>query len=266
MTAIGLLQIVIFVAIVAAIVPLLGNYMAKIFQGERVFLSPVVRPIEVGFYRLAGVRETREQRWTGYLAAVLLFTLAGMLATYAILRLQSHLPFNPDHQQPVGSYLSFNTTISFATNTNWQNYGGETTMSYLSQMLALATHNFMSAATGIAIAIAVVRGFARQSVQELGNFWVDATRAVLYLLLPISIVVALVFVAQGVPQTFSGAVTVRTLEGATQVIARGPVATQEVIKELGTNGGGFFNANAAHPFENPSPLTNLLEMVMILAI
>jgi potassium-transporting ATPase potassium-binding subunit len=197
---------------------------------------------------------------------VLLFTLAGMLATYAILRLQSHLLLNPDHQQPVGSYLSFNTTISFATNTNWQNYGGETTMSYLSQMLALATHNFMSAATGIAIAIAVMRGFARQSVQELGNFWVDATRAVLYLLLPISIVVALVFVAQGVPQTFSGTATVKTLEGATQLIARGPVATQEAIKELGTNGGGFFNVNSAHPFENPSPLTNLLEMVLIFAI
>jgi potassium-transporting ATPase potassium-binding subunit len=266
MTAIGLLQIIIFVAIVAAIVPLLGSYMAKVFQGEHVFLSPVVRPIEVGFYRLAGVRETREQRWSGYLAAVLLFTLAGMLATYAILRLQSHLLLNPDHQQPVGSYLSFNTTISFATNTNWQNYGGETTMSYLSQMLALATHNFMSAATGIAIAIAVMRGFARQSVQELGNFWVDATRAVLYLLLPISIVVALVFVAQGVPQTFSGTATVKTLEGATQLIARGPVATQEAIKELGTNGGGFFNVNSAHPFENPSPLTNLLEMVLIFAI
>jgi potassium-transporting ATPase potassium-binding subunit len=266
MTAIGLLQIIIFVAIVAAIVPLLGSYMAKVFQGEHVFLSPVVRPIEVSFYRLAGVRETREQRWSGYLAAVLLFTLAGMLATYAILRLQSHLLLNPDHQQPVGSYLSFNTTISFATNTNWQNYGGETTMSYLSQMLALATHNFMSAATGIAIAIAVMRGFARQSVQELGNFWVDATRAVLYLLLPISIVVALVFVAQGVPQTFSGTATVKTLEGATQLIARGPVATQEAIKELGTNGGGFFNVNSAHPFENPSPLTNLLEMVLIFAI
>ena len=266
MTAIGLLQIVIFVGIVVAIVPLLGGYMTKVFQGERVFLSPVVRPVEVGFYRLAGVRESREQRWTGYLLAVMLFTLVGMVATYVLLRLQGHLPLNPDHQSPVGGYLSFNTAISFATNTNWQNYGGETTMSYLSQMLALATHNFLSAATGIAIAVAVIRGFARQSVSELGNFWVDATRTVLYVLLPVSFVLALVYVAQGMPQTFSGAATVKTLEGATQVIARGPVASQEAIKIFGTNGGGFFNVNSAHPFENPTPLTNLIEMASILAI
>jgi K+-transporting ATPase ATPase A chain len=266
MTAIGLLQIVIFVAIVVGIVPLLGGYMTKVFQGERVFLSPVVRPLEVGFYRVAGVRESREQKWTGYLVAVMLFTLVGIVLTYLLLRLQSHLPLNPDHQTPVGGYLSFNTAISFATNTNWQNYGGESTMSYLSQMLALATHNFMSAATGIAIAVAVIRGFARQSVSELGNFWVDATRTTLYVLLPISFVLALVYVAQGMPQTFSGAATVKTLEGATQVIARGPVASQEAIKILGTNGGGFFNVNSAHPFENPTPLTNLLEMASILAI
>src|SRR5579875_821708 len=260
------LQIIALLVVIAVITPLLGGYMAKVYTGERVFLSPVIRPIEVGIYRICGVRETREQRWTAYLAAVMLFTLAGMALTYIILRVQSHLPLNPDHQTDVGSYLSFNTTISFATTTNWQNYGGETTMSYLSQMLALATHNFMSAATGMAIAIAVTRGLARHSIDTLGNFWVDMTRSTLYVLLPIAIVVSLVLVAQGVPQTLSGAAIAHTLEGATQTIARGPVATQEVIKELGTNGGGFFNANSAHPFENPTPLTNLIEMALILCI
>ncbi len=266
MTAIGLLQIVIFLALVALIAPFLGEYMARVFQGERVFPSPVLRPLERGFYRLAGVREEREQRWTGYLVAVMLFSLIGLLLTYLILRLQNHLPLNPDHQGPVGGYLSFNTAISFTTNTNWQNYGGETTMSYLSQMLALATHNFMSAATGIAVAIAVIRAFARHSVREIGNFWVDATRAILYVLLPISIVLALIYVAQGVPQTLGGSVTAHTLDGAIQTIARGPVASQEAIKELGTNGGGFFNSNSAHPFESPSPFTTLLQLVAIFAI
>ena len=266
MTAAGLIQIVIYFGILALIVPFLGNYMARVFDGQRVFLSPLLRPLERAFYRLSGVREDQEQTWMGYLVAVMLFTLAGIVISYVILRLQNHLPFNPDGQSPVNGWLSFNTAISFATNTNWQNYGGESTMSYLSQMLALATHNFMSAATGIAIAVAVVRGFARQSTNRIGNFWVDASRSVIYLLLPISVVVAMVLVAQGVPQTFGGSATVKTLEGASQVIARGPVASQEVIKELGTNGGGFFNANSAHPFENPSPLTNLIESVMILAI
>jgi K+-transporting ATPase ATPase A chain len=266
MTLIGLVQILIFFGLVVLIMPFLGNYMAKVFQGERVFLSPVVRPVERGVYWLAGVREEKEQTWLGYLAAVMIFSLAGLLLTYLILRLQGHLPLNPDNQSGVGGYLSFNTAISFTTNTNWQNYGGEATMSYLSQMLALATHNFMSAATGIAIAVAVVRGFVRFSVRQLGNFWVDMTRATLYVLLPISLVVALVLVAQGVPQTLGGSVSAKTLEGAVQTIARGPVASQEVIKELGTNGGGFFNTNSAHPFENPSPLTNLIEMCLILAI
>jgi potassium-transporting ATPase potassium-binding subunit len=266
MTSIGLAQILIYFAIVALIAPFLGGYMAKVFAGERVFLSTIIRPVESGFYKLAGVREDQEQHWLGYLGAVMLFTLAGIIITYLILRLQSHLPLNPDGQTPLNGWLSFNTAISFATNTNWQNYGGEATMSYLSQMLGLATHNFMSAATGIAIAVAVVRGFARQSVSQIGSFWVDATRSVLYVLLPISVVIGLVLVAQGVPQTFAGSVTAKTLEGASQVITRGPVASQEVIKELGTNGGGFFNTNSAHPFENPSPLTNLIESVMILAI
>jgi len=266
MTLIGLLQILILAALVALVTPFLGGYMAKVFQGQRVFLSPVIRPVERVLYKLGGVDEEREQSWLGYLAAVMLFTLVGILVTYLILRIQNHLPLNPDHQGPVGGYLSFNTAVSFATNTNWQNYGGETTMSYLSQMLALATHNFMSAATGIAIAVAVIRGFARHSTRNLGNFWVDATRATLYVLLPISIVLALVYVAQGVPQTFGGSVTAHTLDGALQVIARGPVASQEAIKILGTNGGGFFNTNSAHPFENPSPLTNTLQMVSILSI
>ncbi len=266
MTWIGLLQIVIYLAVVAALAPPLGEYMARVFAGERVFLSPIVRPVERAVYAFCGIREDREQRWMGYLVAVMLFSVAGLLITYAILRLQSVLPFNPDKQSPLSGWLAFNTAVSFTTNTNWQNYAGETTMSYLSQMLGLATHNFMSAATGIAVAVALVRAFARQSVQEIGNFWVDATRATLYVLLPISIVIGLVLVAQGVPQTLGGALTVKTLEGATQTIARGPVASQEVIKELGTNGGGFFNTNSAHPFENPSPLTNLIESVMILAI
>ncbi len=266
MTAIGLLQILIFLALVALIAPFLGGYMARVFQGARVFLSPVVRPVERGVYWLSGVREDREQRWTGYLVAVMLFSVVGLLLTYLILRTQNHLPLNPDHQSGVGGYLSFNTAISFTTNTNWQNYGGETTMSYLSQMLALATHNFMSAATGIAVAIAVIRAFARHSVRELGNFWVDATRTMLYVLLPVSIILALVYVAQGIPQTFGGSVSAHTLDGAIQTIARGPAASQEAIKIFGTNGGGFFNTNSAHPFENPSPFTNLIEMLSILAI
>jgi potassium-transporting ATPase potassium-binding subunit len=266
MTLIGLLQIVIVLAIVGILMPPLGNYMAKVFQGERVFLSPVIRPLEVGVYKLSGVREDQEQRWTGYLLAVMLFSVAGLLISYAIMRLQAHLPLNPDGQSAVNGWLSFNTAVSFTTNTNWQNYGGESTMSYLSQMLALATHNFMSAAMGIAVAVAVVRAFARQSMQQLGSFWVDVTRCTLYVLLPISIVVTLLLVAQGVPQTLGGSVTAKTLEGAAQTIARGPVASQEVIKELGTNGGGFFNTNSAHPFENPSPLTNVVENVMLLAI
>jgi K+-transporting ATPase ATPase A chain len=266
MTLIGFVQIVLYFAIVAAITPLLGNYLARVFQGERVFLTPVIRPIERLFYAVCGIHEEREQRWTWYLAAVMLFGIVGLFVTYAILRLQSHLPFNPDGQAPVNGWLSFNTAISFTTNTNWQDYGGESTMGYLSQMLGLATHNFMSAATGIAVAVAVVRAFARQSMQEIGNFWVDMTRSILYILIPFSLVIGLILVAQGVPQTLGGSVTAKTLEGATQMISRGPVASQEVIKELGTNGGGFFNANSAHPFENPSPLTNLIESVMILAI
>ena len=254
-------QLGILLVILALLTPVLGEYMARVFQGQRVFLSPVVRPVERGFYKIGGIHEDREQHWMGYLVAVILFSVVGLLISYALMRLQSHLPLNPDNQPPVPGYLSFNTAVSFTTNTNWQSYGGETTMSYLSQMLALATHNFMSAATAMAIAVAVIRGFARHSVSEIGNFWVDMTRATLYVLLPICVVAALLFVAQGIPQTLSGAVTAHTLDGATQMIARGPVASQEAIKMLGTNGGGFFNTNSAHPFENPTPFTNLIEMV-----
>ncbi len=240
--------------------------MAKVFQGERVFLSPVVRPVERAVYRLGGVREDREMSWQVYLVTMILFSMFTLFVSYIVMRAQNHLPFNPDGQSGVPPYLAWNTAISFTTNTNWQNYGGETTMSYLSQMFALATHNFMSAATGLALAIALVRGLARRSGRTLGSFWVDMTRATLYVLLPICIVGTFILVAQGVPETLSGAAAVKTLEGATQTIARGPVASQEVIKMIGTNGGGFFNQNSAHPFENPSPFTNLLETVAVFAI
>jgi potassium-transporting ATPase potassium-binding subunit len=266
MTAIGLVQIIILVALLVALTPILGNYMAKVFQGERVFLSPVVRPVERFVYRLGGINEQAEMGWQMYLVTMVLFSMAGLFVSYVVMRLQSHLPFNPDGQSGVPPYLAWNTAVSFTTNTNWQSYGGETTMSYLSQMLALATHNFMSAATGIALAIAFIRGLVRRSGRTLGNFWVDMTRSTLYVLMPIAVIFTLVLVAQGVPQTLSGAAAVKTLEGAAQTIARGPVASQESIKMMGTNGGGFFNTNSAHPFENPSPLTNLLEMIAIVGI
>jgi len=241
--------------------------MTKVFQGERVFLSPVVRPIERGVYRLGGVREEREQRWTSYLLAVMLFTLVGIVISYLILRLQSHLPLNPDHQAPVSGYLSFNTSISFATNTNWQNYGGETTMSYLTQMVGLTVQNFVSAAVGMAVLVALIRGFARRTTEGIGNFWVDLTRTTLYILLPLSLVFALVLVSQGVVQTFGPYARVTTMATLTeQVIAVGPAASQIAIKQLGTNGGGFFNANSAHPLENPTPLSNFLELLAILLI
>jgi len=266
MTWIGLLQIVIYVALVVVCTPLLGNYMAKVFQGEMVFLSPVVRPLERGFYRLAGVDEQQEMSWQRYMAAMLLFSVAGALATYALLRGQARLPLNPDHMPGIPGYLAWQTAISFATNTNWQNYGGEATMSYLSQILALMSHHFMSAASCIALAVAVIRGFMRHSGRTLGSFWADITRTILYILLPICMVITVVFVAQGIPQTLSGAANATTLEGAAQTVTRGPVASWEAVKMIGTNGGGWFNTNSAHPFENPSPLTNLIELVMIVAI
>ena len=262
----GIAQIALYLLLVLAITKPLGAYMQRVFDGERTLLSPVLRPLEALIYRLCGVDENAEQRWTGYTAAMLLFNLAGMLVLYGFERLQGFLPLNPTGLGGVPPDLAFNTAVSFTTNTNWQSYVPETTMSYLTQMSGLAFHNFISAATGIAIAIALVRGLARRSAATLGSFWVDVVRSTLYVLLPISIIFALVLVWQGVPQNFNDYTLVTTVEGATQTIAQGPVASQEIIKEAGTNGGGFFNANSAHPYENPNPLTNFIEMLAIFAI
>ena len=257
MTINGWIQIAIYCAIVVALVKPLGWYMTAVFNGERTFLSPVLRPVEAGLYRLGGVDETREQDWLTYTVAMLLFHVGGFLILYGLLRLQGFLPFNPQAMTAVPEYLSFNTAISFITNTNWQNYGGESTLSYLVQMLGLTHQNFLSAATGIVLAVALIRGFARASAKTVGNFWVDITRCTLYILLPICIPYALFLIWQGMPQTLGAYVDATTLEGAKQTIAVGPVASQVAIKMLGTNGGGFFNANAAHPFENPTALSNL---------
>jgi potassium-transporting ATPase potassium-binding subunit len=266
MTANGWFQIAIYAAIVAAIVVPLGGYMTGVFAGERTFLSPVLKPVEWAFYRVSGVDETQEQGWVAYAMSALLFNLFGFALLYALQRLQGVLPLNPQGFPGVAPDLALNTSISFTTNTNWQNYAGESTMSYLVQMAGLTVHNFVSAATGIAIAIALIRGFVRRSARDIGNFWVDLTRGTLYLLLPISIVCALFLIWQGMPQNLGAYVEATTLEGGKQVIAQGPVASQIVIKVLGTNGGGFFNANAAHPYENPTALANLLQMVLIFAI
>ncbi len=262
----GWAQIVVFCVVVALITRPLGGYLFRVFSGERTILSPVLAPVERGFYRLAGIRETQEQHWLGYTAAVVLFHVFGFVILYAILRLQGVLPFNPAGQSAVEQGLAFNTAASFITNTNWQNYGGESTLSYLTQMLGLTHQNFLSAATGIAVAAAVIRGFSRASVRTVGSFWVDVTRGTLYVLLPICIVYALYLVWSGIPQTLGAYVDATTLEGAKQTIAVGPVASQVAIKMFGTNGGGFFNANAAHPFENPTALSNFVQMVSIFAI
>jgi K+-transporting ATPase ATPase A chain len=266
MTINGWIQILLYCVVIIAITAPLGGYITRVFAGERTLLSPVLRPVERALYRLSGVDEAAEQYWVSYAIAVLAFTFAGFVSLYALQRLQAMLPFNPAGQDAVGQDLAFNTSVSFITNTNWQSYVPETTMSYLTQMAGLTVHNFVSAATGIALAVALVRGFSRRSVRTLGNFWVDLTRCVLYILLPISIIVGLVFVWQGMPQNLSAYTDVTTLEGAKQVIAQGPVASQEVIKIFGTNGGGFFNANSAHPFENPTALTNFIQIVLIFAI
>jgi K+-transporting ATPase ATPase A chain len=267
MTLIGWVQIILYCAIIVALTPLVGGYMTKVFNGERTFLSPVLRPVEALIYGAGGVEEKREQHWLTYTVAMLLFHAGGFFIIYVILRLQDVLPFqaqlNPAGQSAVAADLTFNTAISFITNTNWQNYGGEGTMSYLSQMLALAHQNFLSAATGIVLAVALIRGFARASGKTVGNFWVDITRCTLYILLPICIVYTLFLVWQGIPQTLGPYVEATTLEGAKQTIAVGPVASQVAIKMLGTNGGGFFNANASHPFENPTALSNFVQMLSI---
>jgi K+-transporting ATPase ATPase A chain len=266
MTVIGWIQIILYCAIVVALVKPLGWYMTRVFNGERTFLSPILRPVEAGLYWIGGVDEKREQHWLTYTVAMLLFHVGGFFIIYAVMRLQAILPFNPAEQSAVAEDLSFNTAISFITNTNWQNYGGESTVSYLVQMLGLTHQNFLSAATGIALAVALIRGFSRSSMRTIGNFWVDVTRCTLYVLLPLCIVYTLFLVWQGIPQTLGAYVDATTLEGAKQTIAVGPVASQVAIKMLGTNGGGFFNANAAHPFENPTALSNFVQMISIFAL
>ena len=266
MIANAVIQVGIFSVLVTLISVPLGLYMARVFTGGRTFLDPALRPIERAIYRFCGVHPGTEQDWIEYAIAMLLFSAAGMLLLYGMERLQYYLPLNPQKFGAVAPALAFNTAASFTTNTNWQAYGGESTMSYFTQMAGLAFHNFVSAAAGIAVAIAVIRGFVRRSGKTLGNFWVDLTRATLWVLLPISIVLALVLIWQGVPENFNAYTHAKTVEGSEQVIAQGPVASQEIIKELGTNGGGFFNANSAHPYENPTPLTNLIEMIAIFVI
>ncbi|EFH80604.1 potassium-transporting ATPase subunit KdpA [Ktedonobacter racemifer] len=262
----AILQVLVYVVLLVLLTKPLGLYMTRVFAGERTWLSPVLVPVERLFYKLCGVRKEEEQRWTGYTISMLLFSIAGMLLLYLLERTQQWLPFNPQQMGAVAPGLAFNTAASFTTNTNWQAYTGEQTMSYLTQMAGLAFHNFVSAATGISLAVAFIRGLSRRSAQHLGNFWVDVTRCILYILLPISIIGALVLVSQGVVQNFNAYTVVHTLDGVTQTIAQGPVASQEFIKEFGTNGGGFFNANSAHPFENPNVITNMLEMLAIFAI
>jgi potassium-transporting ATPase potassium-binding subunit len=283
MTPNGFLQLVIYFLAILAVTKPLGLFMAKIFSGEPTWIGRALRPVERFIYRICRVDEGEEHHWTAYTAAMLMFNLAGLLLLYAFERLQYYLPHNPQGFTGVAPDLAFNTAVSFTTNTNWQAYSGESTMSYLTQMAALAYHNFVSAATGIALAVAFIRGIARRTASTLGSFWVDLTRTMLYVLLPFCVVGALVLASQGVVQNFdpytkatlvepqkiektteNGARTTETV--TEQKIAQGPVASQEIIKELGTNGGGFFNANSAHPYENPTPLTNFIEMLAIFSI
>ncbi|HEY3382125.1 MAG TPA: potassium-transporting ATPase subunit KdpA [Vicinamibacterales bacterium] len=268
MTSTGFLQILVFFGLILLVTKPVGLFMSRLFQGERTFLHPVLRPIETLVYKLCGVGEDQEQRWTQYAASLLSFSLFSFLFVYGLQRLQGYLPLNPQAfgASQVPPDMAFNTAISFTTNTNWQAYGGESTLSYLVQMSALAVQNFASAAAGLAVAIALVRGFARQNTDRIGSFWVDLTRGTLYLLIPISLVAALVFCSQGAIQNFHPYTIVKTLEGATQTIAQGPVASQEAIKQLGTNGGGFFNANSGHPFESPTPFTNLVQVLLIFVL
>jgi K+-transporting ATPase ATPase A chain len=268
MTANGVFQIAVYFIGILLLTKPMGFFMARLFEGKRTFLHPVLRRLEVLAYKLAGVNESTEQRWTQYAAALLAFSVFSFVFVYALQRMQGLLPLNPQHfgASAVSPDLAFNTAVSFLTNTNWQSYSGESTLSYLVQMAALTVQNFASAAAGMAIAIAVVRGFARQQVNTIWNFWVDITRATLYILLPLSLIAAVFFCANGVIQNFAPYTVVHTLEGAKQIIAQGPVASQEAIKMLGTNGGGFFNANSAHPFENPTPLTNFVQLILILII
>ncbi|HKU81422.1 MAG TPA: potassium-transporting ATPase subunit KdpA [Candidatus Tumulicola sp.] len=266
MTAIGWLQAIGFFLAVLALTKPVGLYMVRVFEGQRTWLSPALVPVERVVYRLCGVREGEEMTWHAYALSALAFSAIGLVYLYVLLRTQKWLPFNPQHFDNLAPDLAWNTAVSFLTNTNWQFYSGESTLSYLSQMAGLAWHNFVSAATGIAIAVAVVRGLVRTSAETLGNFWVDLTRCCLYILLPVSIAAGLFLVSQGVPQNFHGYERVTSIEGFAQSITGGPMASQEAIKELGTNGGGFVNANSASPNENPSPLTNLVEMLLIVVL
>lgn len=255
-----------YTVVLLALAKPLGLYMTAIYEGQRTFLHPVVRPVEASIYRIAGIDEEREHGWKAYLVAVLAFNLLGFLLLYLVLRAQGHLPLNPEGFRGVKPSLAFQTAVSFMTNTNWQSYSGETTLSYFSQMIGLTFHNFVSAAVGLCVLVALIRGLSRHSAATLGNFWVDLTRGTLYILLPLSFVFAIFLMSQGVLQNFSSYKQVTTVEGAKQLLAMGPVASQEAIKMLGTNGGGFFNANSAHPFENPTAFSNFFEMLAILLI
>jgi K+-transporting ATPase ATPase A chain len=268
-------QLIFYIVVLLALAKPLGAFMARVYQGERTFLDPVLKPVERLIYRVSGIREGDDMNWKTYAVAVMLFNVLGLIAVYALQRLQAILPLNPQGLGPVTPDSSWNTATSFATNTNWQGYGGEVTMSYLTQMLGLAVQNFVSAATGMAVLVALIRGIARRTAQGIGSFWVDLTRSTLYILLPLSIVVALLLVSQGVVQTFSPYQSVSLLQPTTdaggnpvtqQVLALGPAASQIAIKQLGTNGGGFFNVNSAHPFENATPFSNFVEMLSILVI
>src|SRR5271166_5230029 len=266
MTIVGWVQIALFSVIVILITRPFGGYMTRVFAGERTFLSPVLRPVERAVYWCCGVDEKEKQHWLTYAVALLFFSVVGFLTLYALQRLQWYLPFNPQDQAGIEPSSAFNTSVSFVTNTNWQSYVPETTMGYLVQMAGLTVHNFVSAATGIALALALIRGFVRREAKAIGNFWVDLTRTTLYVLLPLSVVIALFYVWQGMPQNLGPYVDATTIEGAKQTIAQGPMASQEAIKILGTNGGGFLNANSAHPYENPNALTNLIQLISIFSI
>jgi K+-transporting ATPase ATPase A chain len=263
MTVVGWLEITLFAVIVGLVTRPLGGYLARVYAGQRTLLRPVLGPLENALYRLAGINPDIEQSWVQYTISFLVFHALAIVAFYALLRLQSVLPLNPQDLASVSPDLALNTAVSFVTNTSWQSYGGETTLSYLSQMSGIAVHSFLSAASGMAVGIALIRGFARRRSSTVGNFWVDVTRGTLYVLLPVCVVAALFLISQGVPQTLAPAAVATTLEGGSQTIARGPVASQEAIKLLSGDGGGFFNANSAHPFENPTPLTNLVEVSLI---
>jgi potassium-transporting ATPase potassium-binding subunit len=266
MSIAGWLQIILILALVVVAAVPLGGYIVRALAGEHNFLSPVLAPVERGLYRVAGVDVRKEQGWLAYTMAMLVFSLFHLLVLYAMQRLQNHLPLDPQGFDPVAPDLAFNTSMSFVTNTNWQNYAGETTLTHFVQMLGLTVHNFLSPAVGLAMAVALARAFIRSESRTIGNFWVDMTRATLYVMLPLAVVVALALVVLGVPQTLLGSIDATTLEGAKQTISLGPIASQEAIKELGTNGGGFLNANSAHPFENPSAWSNILENWSLLVI